>query len=108
MNRKIKFSANAVRWFDRSNGNTYHSVRITRHRDGKTIAVPFCYGYGDAFRQSALEAMAASKWIPPKYRGHHANGASLSWNYERENNYPILWNVTDSTKRECVANGLNP
>lgn len=45
--RKIKFVCNAVRWFDKINGNTYHSVRITRIKDGKVIADQFQYGYGN-------------------------------------------------------------
>jgi hypothetical protein len=96
---KIKYIAHAVRWFDRINGNTYHSVRITRVRDGKIIACPFTYGYGDHYRQSALEAMAKAKWIPKLYR-------DLQYLYERENNYPIQWNVTEGLKRDCIANGV--
>jgi hypothetical protein len=105
MNRKIKFLAAACRWFDRVNGNTYHSVRITRCRDGETIVCPFQYGYGDAYRQTALVAMAAAKWLPVKYRGAHANGSSNAWSYERENGYPVEWMVSDTLKRDCIANG---
>jgi len=99
MTRKIQFTATARRWFDRRNGNTYHSVRITRHSDGATIACPFTYGYGDCYRQTALEAMHAAGWFPAKYDD------KTCWCYERENNYPILWNVADGSKRDCVANG---
>ena len=98
MKNKIKFVANAVKWFDKVNGNTYHSVRITRTMDGKTIACPFQYGYGDHYRQTALEEMARVKWLPVKYR-------SDTWKYERENNYPILWNERHGLKRECIAHG---
>ncbi len=102
MERKIKYIVNAVKWFDRVNGNTYHSVRVTRVRDGKTIvpAVPYQYGYGEHYRQTALELMAQSKWLPVKYRGKHDRYA-----YERENNYPIDWEVRDGLKREMIANG---
>ena len=55
MSQAIKFTVNAVRWFDKVNGNTYHSVRITRHKDGMTITAPFQYGYGDHYRQTALK-----------------------------------------------------
>lgn len=97
---KIKHTANAVKWFDSVNGNTYHSVQITRHRDGKMLFCQFQYGYGDHYRQTALEAMADAKWLPVKYRD--VNYCCL---YERENNYPILWNVSNGLKRECIANG---
>jgi len=99
--RKIKFTANTARWFDSRNGNTYHSVNITRTRDGARIACPIDYGYGDSYQQTALEAMAKEKWLPVKYREK-----SSQHMYERENNYPILWNVTDGLKRDCVANGI--
>ena len=103
---KYKFTCNAVKWFDKVNGNTYHSVRIIRHRDGEVLVGSFQYGYGDHYRQTALEIMAACKWLPVKYRGHHENGSSKAYDYERENNYPILWNVSNGLKRECVANGI--
>ncbi|KKL62234.1 hypothetical protein LCGC14_2187200 [marine sediment metagenome] len=103
---KIKFTAHAVKWFDKVNGNTYHSVRITRTRDGKQIVCQYQYGYGDQYRQTALEAMAENKWIPVKYRGNHkSTGINKSYLYERENNYPIEWIATDGLKRECIANG---
>jgi hypothetical protein len=49
--------------------------------------------------------MEKAKWLPPKYRGQHENGFPKSADYERENNYPILWNIRDGLKRECIANG---
>ena len=97
--RTIKFTAHAARWFDRQNGNTYHSVRVTRCRDGVTIACPMQYGYGDCYRQTALVAMSKARWLPVKYR----NGNECQ--YERENNYPIHWDVSDGLKRDCIANG---
>jgi hypothetical protein len=106
MEHKIKFHAYATRWFDKVNGNTYHSVRITRCKDSITIAVPFQYGYGDMYRQTALDAMEAAGWLPKKYTGEEANGSHKNYMYERENNYPILWNVSDGLKRDCVANGI--
>ena len=106
--RKIKFVCNAVRWFDKVNGNTYHSVRITKVSTGQTIVglyAPYEYGYGDQYRYTALEAMKHAKWLPVKYRGKHENGYPVYGAYERENNYPIMWNVSDGLKREMIANG---
>jgi len=105
---KYKYTCNAVRWFDKVNGNTYHSVNITRHRDGKMLYCQFQYGYDEHYRQTALEEMAASKWLPVKYRGENENGSSKSYMYERENNYPIFWNVSDGLKRDCIKNGQRP
>ena len=100
MERKIKFVCNAVKWFDKVNGNTYHSVQITRCKDGKVLYCPYTYGYGDHYRQTALEAMALNEWLPSGYQ----TGSNL-WGYERENNYPIEWIVSHGPKRECIANG---
>lgn len=105
MKRTIKYTVTAARWFDRQNGNTYNSARIERVRDGAVLLVPFGYGYEDHYRQRALEAMAAAKWLPPKYRGRHPNGAPLCGSYEMENGYPIFWSVSDGLKRDCVALG---
>ena len=105
MKRQIKYVANAIKWFDRVNGNTYHSVQITRTRDSKTIYCPYQYGYGDQYRQTVLEAMAKEKWLPVQYRGRYANRMPKDIMYERENNYPIMWNVSHGLKRECIANG---
>ena len=105
MKRKIKFVVTAARWFDRVNGNTYHACQVTRCRDGAVLRCPWQYGYGDQYRYTALEAMAAAKWIPPRYRQKQPHGDLACMSYERENGYPILWNVTDGRKRDMVALG---
>ena len=97
--RRIKFVAIAARWFDRSAGNTYHSVRVVRCSDCATIVHPMTYGYDDHYRQTALRLMARYKWLPPRYRKDN------EFSYERENNYPVLWTVRDTTKRDCEQNG---
>jgi len=84
MKRKIVFVCKAVRWLDQINGNTYHSVRITRKSDGEVIGHQLTYGYGDHYKHTALETMAAAKW---------------------ENNYPIQWDVSDGQKRDVIDNG---
>lgn len=103
--RKILFVVNAVRWFDRINGNTYHSVNVTRCHDGKTIYHPITYGYGDSYRQTALEIMDKEGFLPVEYTGKNDNKHNKHYLYERENNYPIMWNVSDGLKRDCIENG---
>jgi hypothetical protein len=104
MKNKIKYIGVAVRWFDKVNGNTYHSVRITRCADGKVLSCPFTYGYGDSYRQTALEAMNKAGWLPCKYMLEATDRTPLN-HFERENNYPIDWNVSEGLKRDCIANG---
>jgi hypothetical protein len=105
MARTIKFVCYAKRWFDRVNGNTYHSVRVVRVADGAVIVGAFQYGYGDQYRQTALEIMARAGWLPKKYTDRDERGRSQLYMYDRENGYPVEWFVTDGLKRDCVANG---
>jgi len=49
----------ARRWFQRSAGNTYHSVRI--YRDGEQMTfVPFAYGYDDMWLQTAFDQLRST------------------------------------------------
>ena len=60
------------RWFQRTYGNTYHSVRI--FRDGEQIAyLPMAYGYGEGFLQTAWEWLAKNGY--PELAEEHANGS---------------------------------
>ena len=104
MEREIKFLVNAVKWFDRVNGNTYHSVRIERVKDGAILKSGIEYGYGDQYKQTALEIMALNNWIPSEYNNHLESGIKKLGFYERENNYPIVWSVSDGLKREMKNN----
>lgn len=109
MNRVIKFTVIAKKWFDKVNGNTYHSVRCVRCRDNAIVVGPIRYGYGEHYRQTALEVMYDADWFPKKYGPftypNKMRKSSTLFHYERENNYPILWIVSAGLKRDCVANG---
>lgn len=60
------------RWFERINGNTYHSVRI--FKDGEQVAyLPYSYGYGEQFLQSAWEWLGSNGF--PELLEKHANGS---------------------------------
>lgn len=51
------------RWFQRTYGNTYHSVRI--FSKGECIAtLPYQYGYGDCFLQTALDWLKEHNLVP--------------------------------------------
>lgn len=100
--RTIKFTVVAKKWFDRINGNTYHSVRCIRCKDRAVVVGQFQYGYGEYYKQTALRAMADAKWLPFRYRS-----LDEQFHYERENNYPIQWIFEGyGLKRDCVANGI--
>lgn len=52
----------AKEWLDKINGNSYHSSVVTIDfgmPTEQTILVPFQYGYGSMYEQTAEEALAA-------------------------------------------------
>lgn len=50
----MSYHVSGRRWFQRTYGNTYNTVRI--YKDGKLIAdLPLEYGYGDYYLQRAHE-----------------------------------------------------
>jgi hypothetical protein len=72
------------RWFERTNGNTYHSVSV--YVDGDCLVhVPFAYGYGNQYEETAaeeLEKLAAGGTEKGRALGfareHYASGAKES------------------------------
>ena len=118
--RFIKFTVIVKKWFDKVNGNTYHSVRCVRCSDMAIVVGQFQYGYGEHYKQTALYAMAEAGWLsrpmmqkpnpkrPQVFQTIPTKiySAENAWEYERENNYPILWTVSEGLKRDCIANGI--
>jgi hypothetical protein len=51
------------RWFQKSYGNTYHSVRIFKDNE-QLVYLPFQYGYGEQFLQTAIDWLKANGEIP--------------------------------------------
>jgi len=58
------FAVTGKRWFQRTNGNTYHSVLVERvfgvgesYKREVLAYVPFQYGYGDHYLQTAAEIL---------------------------------------------------
>lgn len=100
------FTVIARRWFDKRHGNTYHTVRCIRHTDGKVVnSIGLTYGYGDSYRQTALKLMFDNGWFKhyrqttePKKGYTYASLYCL----EREHNYPIIWTVADTSKKEAL------
>lgn len=59
------------RWFQTTYGNTYHSVRIWIN--GEQVAyLPFQYGYGEGFLQTALDWLDDNGYIK---REEYSNGS---------------------------------
>lgn len=77
------------RWFQRTYGNTYHSVRI--FADGaQLVFLPFAYGYGDGCLQTALD------WL--KANGHAPADAKYGTLYLRETLH-ASYSIVDVTRK---------
>jgi len=51
-----------LRWFQRSYGNTYHTVQI--RIDGETVFTSECtYGYGSGYMQTAMEWLESNGYL---------------------------------------------
>ena len=60
----------ARRWFDRINGNTYHSVTVTvKHarKDDVVLTRDYEYGYGEQYLQTAHELLSKEGYFGPEY-----------------------------------------
>jgi hypothetical protein len=74
------------RWFQKTYGNTYHSVRI--HKDGEIVRVaPMSYGYGDQYLQTA-HTLLQDLGVIPKTEGYQGT------QYLRET-LGVTWSVSD-------------
>lgn len=63
------------RWWQRTYGNTYHSVRVLL--DGVEVArCPYAYGYGSAYSQTAVELLKEAGIVPKEHRAFNAWGLS--------------------------------
>ena len=61
----------ARRWFDRTYGNTYHSVTVTvKHtrKEDLVLRCDFAYGYDEHYLQTAHELLHKAGYFGPDYR----------------------------------------
>lgn len=83
------------RWFDKPNGNTYHSVRVLVN--GEEIdRRAFEYGYGDQYIQTATAMLMDYGALPATFDG------SLT-RYTRENGIPCYIDVIDVPRKKDLA-----
>lgn len=69
MKNKVKtIDVNAKEWFDKVNGNSYHAGEVIINYGTKSqsiLAIPFSYGYGQQYEQSALKVLQENGYIRP-------------------------------------------
>jgi hypothetical protein len=82
----------ARKWFQKTYGNTYHSVRIfvNGEKIGENL---FSYGYGEQYKDTALKILVDTGIVPE-------NILKMA-SYEIREKYNISWDVMDvKTKKE--------
>lgn len=80
------------RWFQKTYGNTYHTVTVTI--DGVSTTSGQHYGYGDQYRQTAFDMLQERGY----FKGYTYN-TFCSWCYEEKNRSKIHFTCAD-VKRE--------
>lgn len=81
------------RWFDKINGNTYHSSEIFLNNEFYK-KIDFHYGYEDHYIQSAYELLIEDNILKDVKK--YENGSKEAfWVYCDRNNIKIINSVTD-------------
>lgn len=95
---------NTKEWFDKANGNSYFSSRITVNfglPDTKTFAVPFGYGYGSQHEYTAFKTLQEAGLIPVQH------AMSTPWRYYSDNGIITRINKEiNCLKKYVIAHGI--
>ena len=84
------------RWFERVNGNTYHSVAV--YVNGDLVEyMPFDYGYGSMYMQNAGDILAKHYDLPLKRYEH--GGMEGLWRL-KDKGFKIIDSVTDVERKK--------
>lgn len=97
MNKIKSITIIGRRWFEKVNGNTYHSVTV--YVDGKLIEeMPFAYGYGTQYLQSAEDILDKKGIV--NFQKYPNGSREPLWRWARENNVRIVDEVIDVARRK--------
>lgn len=91
----------AKEWFDKVNGNSYFSGRITINfgmGDEKTIYMPFQYGYGDHYRHMAFEQLQKEGYLSS------AGDRVSHWQYYQDHGIVARHSKQENCKKRDVLN----
>ena len=71
----MTFHIEGRRWFQRTYGNTYHSVRIYQG-NALLVCLPYQYGYGEQYIETAIQWLEDNGHIAKRER--YSNGGKPS------------------------------
>jgi hypothetical protein len=91
----------AKKWFDKVNGNTYHSCTVLVN--GEEIGHnPFEYGYGEQYRTTALKILQAAGYFNTgeRYSNGYSKDEEAFVRFQMDNRNTVKFYVTDVSKRK--------
>lgn len=91
----------AKKWFDKPNGNTYHSCIVLV--DGKEVGyTSFEYGYGEQYKQTALKLLQECGYFNTgeSYPNGYSKDEEAFVLFQRDNRDTVNFYVTDVSKRK--------
>lgn len=92
-----KYIINGVRWFDRIDGNTYHTVNIIQitPKVNKQIfvSIDMVYGYGDQWKDTAYDELIKLKLVKEADRNNH-----------KKNHNRFIYLCSDVTRKRDLFN----
>lgn len=103
MEEKLKphFTIIGRRWFEKTNGNTYHSVEVYDESGKQIVRVPLAYGYGDQYRQTALDALVMLGIYPNTRASHGGYECYRRFNFSKESGGDgNLFSVSDVARKK--------
>lgn len=81
------------RWFQKSFGNTYHSVQV--FVDGELIGyMPFAYGYGDQYMQSAYGVLKENGYLSDM------RNDEMLWRYCQDKGITLTYSASDVNRKK--------
>jgi hypothetical protein len=91
---------NAKEWFDKVNGNSYFSAKVTINygtEQVKEFDLPFQYGYGDHYIDMVNQLLIKEGLVNSK---RHDNGSYPAlWQYCRENKIILRTNKQENCRK---------
>ena len=90
-----KYIINARKWFEKVNGNTYHTIQIIDINKNEVLheSEHIIYGYGEQYRQTAYSKLKELKKVKEEDKHNH-----------EKNNKRFFWNVCDVQRKKDLFN----
>lgn len=93
----MQFTIIGRRWFEKVNGNTYHSVEV--YKDGELLQrEAFDYGYGDHYQQCALNIIKNKALVLKEFEVPELETIHSLWQLKNLG-HTLVTSVTDVSRK---------